>query len=209
MEELNENKIYSSTFNEFYNAFTLNSYKKNTPQIMKGKQETKNEKQLINLNDIAEGKDTRTTLMIRNIPIKYTEEMLIKELEKFEKKFDCLYMPYDSETGGNKGYAFINFIHPLHILLFYEYFERTTWSYFESKKICELNLANFQGINEIKKHARNYKGLKKPTFFIITDDLKNNIEVPQKYLSKLIQKYPKMSYIEKKQSKTFLIKSFN
>ena len=57
--------------------------------------------------------------MIRNIPIKYTDKMLIKELEGFDGKFDCLYMPYDFEKGGNKGYAVINFIHPLHILLFH------------------------------------------------------------------------------------------
>ena len=80
-------------------------------------------------------------------------------------------------------------------------------TYFESKKICELNFANFQGINEIKKHARNYKGLKKPTFFIITDDLKTNIEVPEKFLNDIKENYPKMKYIEKKQSQTILIKT--
>ena len=58
--------------------------------------------------------------MIRNIPIKYTDKMLQKEIEEFNEKYDCLYMPYDYEKGGNKGYAFINFIHPLHILMFFE-----------------------------------------------------------------------------------------
>lgn len=202
-----DKKIYSASFNEsnYYNAFTLNNYKNAIRPI---KKDAKNEKQ-VNLNDIACGKDVRTTLMIRNIPIKYTDKMMLKELEKFENKFDCLYMPYDFETGGNKGYAFINFTHHLHILLFYEMFQKKTWQKFESKKICELNFANFQGINEIKKHAKNYKGFKKPTFFIITDDLKNNIEVPLKYLKTLISVYPKMSYIEKKQSNTFLIRSFH
>ena len=67
--------------------------------------------------------------------------------------------------------------------------------------------ANFQGINEIKKHSRNYKGLKKPTFFIITDDLKTNIEIPDKFLNDIKENYPKMKYIEKKQSQTILIKT--
>ena len=208
-----EKKKYSFSFNEsnFCNNYS-NSLKGSLRSIKsKGKSDlfcnTKNEKQFINVDEIAKGKDTRTTLMIRNIPIKYTDDMLINEMKKFENKYDCLYMPYDFEKGGNKGYAFINFTHPLNILLFYTSFEGKSWTYFESKKICELNFANFQGINEIKKHARNYKGLKKPTFFIITDDLKTNIEVPDKFLNDIKENYPKMKYIEKKQSQTILIKT--
>ena len=102
--------------------------------------------------------------MIRNIPIKYTDDMLIKELEEFKGKYDCLYLPFDYTKNGNRGYAFINFIHPLHILSFYEKFERKTWSFIESRKISELNSANYQGIAEIKKHARNYNHQKKPLF---------------------------------------------
>ena len=144
--------------------------------------------------------------MIRNIPIKYTDKMLQKELEAFDGKYDCLYMPYDYEKGGNKGYAFINFIHPLHILLFNEMFQKKTWTHFESKTICELNSANFQGIAEIQKHAKNYKGLKKP-IFVVGLDASKKLEVPLKYLAKMKVTYPKMKYIEKKQSNIFLIQS--
>ena len=49
--------------------------------------------------------------------------MLQKEIEEFNEKYDCLYMPYDYEKGGNEGCAFINFIHPLHILMFFEKFQ--------------------------------------------------------------------------------------
>jgi hypothetical protein len=115
--------------------------------------------------------------MIRNIPIKYSDEMLLLELEEFKGKFDCLYLPYDAEKRGNRGYAFINFNHPLQILYFYEKFEGKKWNYFESRKICELNAANYQGINEIKRHARNYRGSKKPSFFPCLDNLAN-LEVP-------------------------------
>lgn len=202
-----ENKMrrfYSFTFTQedFLEAFTPNSSRK--PDFS-GKWVKKE----INLMDIANGKDKNTTLMIRNIPIKYTDEMLQKELKCFENKYDCLYMPFDYEKNGNKGYAFINFVNPLHILLFYELFHGKSWNYFESKKICELNLANFQGINEIKRHAKNYKGIKKPIFFVVTEEWKNcNIEVPDKYLKTILERYPKMNYIEKKQTQTFIIKSF-
>jgi hypothetical protein len=123
------------------------------------------------------GRDKRTTVMIRNIPIKYSDEMLLKELDEFKGKFDCIYLPYDYEKDGNRGYAFINFIHPFHILLFHHKFEGKTWNLFESKKICELNSAKFQGINEIKKHANRYKGFKKPSFFF-TPDIISNLEIP-------------------------------
>ena len=168
---------------------------------------SKGEKQLINIDDIINGKDKRTTIMIRNIPIKYKDEMLIEELSNFKGKFDCLYVPHDYEKGGNKGYGFINFVHPFHILLFCSKFQNKTWTYFESKKICELNFANFQGIYEIQKHAKNYKGVKKPIFFEGLDNLKN-IEVPLKYLTKIKKKYPNLSYIEKKDNESFIIKSF-
>jgi hypothetical protein len=114
--------------------------------------------------------------MIRNIPIKYTDELLLLELEEFKGKFDCLYLPYDFLRLGNKGFAFINFSSPLHIISFFELFENRIWKYIDSKKICELNMANYQGIHEIKKHAKNYKE-KKPLFFDLFN-LKIEIELP-------------------------------
>ena len=47
------------------------------------------------------------------------------------------------------------------MLLFYEKFYRKKRMYFESSKIYELNMADFKGVNEIQKHAKNFKGLKK------------------------------------------------
>ena len=201
-----QRRVNSSSFTEsnYYNAFSINT----SNNFFIYNNFMRNNKQLINLNDIAMGTVDKTTLMIRNIPIKYTDEMLLKELEQFENKFDCLYMPYDFENIGNKGYAFINFINPLHILLFYEKFQGKSWSKFESKKICELNFANFQGIAEIKKHANNYKGIKKPSFFINTRNSNINIEIPMKFLLILQKRYPKMKYLENLQGNTFIIKSF-
>ena len=165
----------------------------------------------INLDNIALGKETRTTVMIKNIPIKYDTKILLKELEHFDGKFNCLYMPYDYSKNGNKGYAFLNFVNPLHILLFYEWFHGKSWLFFESKKICDLYYANYQGIEEIKNHAKNYKGNKKPLFFIDTDEenINNIIEIPIKYLNLLLKANPKMKFQENRIKNTFIINSFN
>jgi len=197
--EQNNNKMKLNNNKNFLNN-------KNT-NILNNKGNSKGEKQVLNLDDIVTGKDTRTTVMIRNIPIKYTDEILIEALNEFNGKYDCLYMPYDYEKNGNKGYAFINFVNPLHILYFYEKFNGKKWLHFESSKICELNCAHFQGINEIQKHAKNYKGQKKPSYYSRTESNESMI-IPSKYLVKLKKRFPKMQYSENKNKKIIVVKSF-
>lgn len=64
--------------------------------------------------------DGRTTLMIRNIPNKYTQDLLLEEFNKnFKVKFDFFYLPIDYNNACNVGYAFINFIHSKFIAGFY------------------------------------------------------------------------------------------
>jgi hypothetical protein len=200
--------IYTSRFNSneslFKQPFSLNkkSYVNNFNY-------SKKEKQIIKLEDVALGKENRTTVMIRNIPIKYNDDNLLIELKPFDGKYDCLYMPFDYENGGNKGYAFLNLKSSYHVLLFYELFNNKCWMFYDSKKICELNYANFQGIEEIKKHANNYKGTKKPIYFLDNNDANNKIEIPYKYLSLFLQAHPNMNYIDNKHKNVFIIESFN
>ena len=205
---------FSSNELAFKQPFSLNTsfyYKKSNKNKFYSNNNEPKEKQIINLENIALGIEKRTTVMIRNIPIKYTIKVMEKELEYFVGKFDCLYIPYDYENGGNKGYAFLNLINPYHVLLFYEVFQGKCWSFFDSKKMCELNFANFQGIHEIKKHAKNYKGLKQPTFYnnVNYDSNNKNIEVPRKYLKLILDKNPNLKYYENKMLNTVIITSFN
>ena len=204
-------KVGMNNFNNLsYNKLKMN-YKniisnKSMNNILNNKTSLKGEKQILNLDDIVTGKDTRTTVMIRNIPIKYTDEILNEALVEFHGKYNCLYMPYDYEKNGNKGYAFINFVNPLHILYFYEKFNGKKWVHFESSKICELNCAHFQGINEIQKHAKNFKDLKKTNYCSGKEN--NNMIIPSKYLLKLKKRFPKIQYTENKLKKILIVKSF-
>lgn len=67
------------------------------------------------------GQETRTTVMIRNIPNKYTPAMLQEFLDiRVPGLYDFLYLRMDFKNRCNVGYAFINFVAPKSILLLKE-----------------------------------------------------------------------------------------
>jgi len=74
----------------------------------------------VNLDRILRGEDSRTTVMIRHIPNKYTEDMLLSRINRnHHGRFDFFYLPLDLNNGCNIGYAFINFVDPVFIVPFY------------------------------------------------------------------------------------------
>ena len=89
----------------------------------------------------------QTTLMVRNIPIKFTrEDMLTFINKKFAGKYDYFYLPKDIRTHCNMGFAFINMAHPIYIIDFYLEFHCCKWQEFvtfcNSSKYCEITYAN-------------------------------------------------------------------
>jgi RNA recognition motif-containing protein len=70
-----------------------------------------------------------TTLMIRNIPNKYTKEQMLATLnKKFKDQFDFFYLPIDFFNDCNVGYAFINFVSVKEIESFYRTFNNQKWA---------------------------------------------------------------------------------
>ncbi|KAJ3051492.1 hypothetical protein HK097_007505 [Rhizophlyctis rosea] len=109
-----------------------------------------------NVYDIVMGKDKRTTFMIRNIPNKYTQQMLIDFLNETHKgQYDFLYLRMDFKNHCNVGYAFINFVGAAAIISFIERAVGKRWAKFNSDKICTLSYANIQGREGLVEKFRN------------------------------------------------------
>lgn len=85
-------------------------------------------------------------LQIRNIPNKYSQQMLLDEINvNHEGKYDFFYLPIDFKNRCNVGYAFISFLDPLFIPAFVREFEGQRWSNFNSDKVCSISYARIQG----------------------------------------------------------------
>lgn len=101
--------------------------------------------------------DTRTTMMLRNIPNKYTQPMLLKSLDEngFSCRYDFFYLPIDFRNRCNVGYAFINFVTPQDAKLFLKVFHKFKLKAYNSPKVCEVNYARVQGLTANIEVYRN------------------------------------------------------
>ena len=110
----------------------------------------------VNVPKILSGEDTRTTLMIRNIPNKYDQRQLLKVLERNHRgRFDLFYLPIDFKNCCNVGYAFINVISLAYLPEFCLEFKKKKWENFNSEKVCDINYARIQGKASLIAHFQN------------------------------------------------------
>lgn len=107
-----------------------------------------------NMAEIAKNNtdETATTLMIRNIPGKYDQTDLTKELTAagFGSSYDFLYLPIDRGTSDNVGYAFVNFIDPAVAASCMQSFSDRRFA--GSSKRARVSIAHLQGLEKNLAH---------------------------------------------------------
>ncbi|KAK3223514.1 hypothetical protein Dsin_010539 [Dipteronia sinensis] len=117
-------------------------------------------------------KDSRTTVMIKNIPNKYSQKLLLNMLDNHcihcneqivdgndqpLSSYDFVYLPIDFNNKCNVGYGFVNMTSPEATLRLYKAFHLQNWEVFNSRKICEVTYARVQGLEALKEHFKNSK----------------------------------------------------
>lgn len=100
-----------------------------------------------------------TTVMLRNIPNKYTREMLVKQLNQdFKGCFDFVYLPIDFKNKCNVGYGFVNFRTSASCDEFISRYDgvdvRKCLPGLNSKKIAGVTPARVQGLEENVRRLR-------------------------------------------------------
>ncbi|THU96424.1 hypothetical protein K435DRAFT_618416, partial [Dendrothele bispora CBS 962.96] len=100
--------------------------------------------------------DTRTTIMIKNIPNQMSDKDLITYINKVvPRRIDFLYLRVDFSNGCNVGYAFVNFITVQDLLTFVKKCLGQKWNMFSSEKVLQMSYANYQGKDALVEKFKN------------------------------------------------------
>eukprot|EP00401_Gymnodinium_catenatum_P076544 CAMPEP_0117467908 /NCGR_PEP_ID=MMETSP0784-20121206/5902_1 /TAXON_ID=39447 /ORGANISM="" /LENGTH=333 /DNA_ID=CAMNT_0005261899 /DNA_START=30 /DNA_END=1030 /DNA_ORIENTATION=- len=85
--------------------------------------------------------DSRTTIMLRNLPNNYSREMLLDLLDRlgYMGKFDFLYLPIDFGSKAALGYAFINLVSESFVPEFWRTFDGFSRWDIPTKKHCMVS----------------------------------------------------------------------
>lgn len=86
----------------------------------------------------------QTTLMVRNVPVMYTQEMLVLEWPN-NATYDFLYLPYSCSMQRNLSYCFINFTSERAAMAFKNHWQKRRLSQFSSRKPLNISIADVQG----------------------------------------------------------------
>jgi len=108
-------------------------------------------------NGSGEDVDTRTTLMMRNIPNDYSRVMLLNLLsrEGFATSYDFIYLPIDFRTEAGLGYAFINLVSSVEAERFRRVFHGfSDWDVI-TQKVCEVSWTD--ALQGLESHIERYR----------------------------------------------------
>lgn len=102
--------------------------------------------------------DTRTTVMLKNLPNDYTREWLLELMDEhgFKERYDFVYLPLDFKRWAGLGYAFVNMVnHEDAKDLAARFNGFSTWRK-NSQKVCEVTWGEpLQGLDAHVQRYRN------------------------------------------------------
>merc|ERR1719487_2243158 len=135
------------------------SQKGGSDQPQKNRQEPRPRKERPDADvEPALDENLRTSVMLRNIPNKYTQRMLLSvvhELGFNQECFDFFYLPIDFRNKCIVGYAFITFLMNDVAKQFFKALDGYQLRAFNSDKICAVAWARVQGLQANIEHYRN------------------------------------------------------
>ena len=132
---------------------------------------SQNIKNLININDIINGKEKRTVVRLNPIPPNYSSfdvckllDMYLKtESGKNQRIYKALYTPLCKVIGKNLGYCFVMMVKPKYVIDFYNTFNGRIFGKKKCKKPCKVIWADIQGEEFLK--ASEDDPIRKPIIF--------------------------------------------
>ncbi|KAJ8076574.1 hypothetical protein PM082_000997 [Marasmius tenuissimus] len=111
---------------------------------------------ILSLPKIASGLDTRTTVMIKNVPNKLSSTDLLHFIQStIGNRIDFLYLRIDFRNECNFGYAFVNFIGVEDLVAFVREKGGKRWNLHSSNKVLELCYADYQGKEALVEKFKN------------------------------------------------------
>lgn len=112
----------------------------------------------IDVDKIQNGKDLRTTVMVRNLSSPNARADFEKVLEAcgLDQKYTFFYMPFKEHRNVYAGFAFVNFQSPTDVLALYMALTKNTWKQIvgeeSNTKVPAMSYARFQGHEELMSH---------------------------------------------------------
>mmetsp|Transcript_49906 Transcript_49906/g.117436 ORF Transcript_49906/g.117436 Transcript_49906/m.117436 type:complete len:445 (-) Transcript_49906:94-1428(-) len=127
---------------------------------------------------IQSGEDTRTTVMVRNIPKACTREAFVELLNPcgLSDRYTFFYMPFDKRRNMHCGFAFINFRTPSDVLVLWQRMTPSFWraylkrGHVSASTLPAVSYARLQGQEQLTKHfslsavMRDSDARKRPVF---------------------------------------------
>lgn len=95
-----------------------------------------------------------TTVMIRNIPNRFSQDELISMLRELRIQFNFFYCPIDYRHKCNLGYFFVNLVAADMANDFIRMMDGSNWPDPRSRKLCSATWARIQGYEANMKHYR-------------------------------------------------------